>query len=133
MLVVDGVHGGGHFQGGGHGQVGVIGHVNGGTPKSHDAIAHVFVDGAAVRADDLGQAAEHAVQELLQRDGRHVFRHFGEAAHVAEQHRELFADGAHRVAAGRGQHFLHELRRNVSPKQPRQAAALARFNVVAPT
>ena len=39
---------------------------HGSPPKSHDAIAHVFVDGAPVLPDDLGHAAEQSVEHALQ-------------------------------------------------------------------
>jgi hypothetical protein len=49
--VGDGLH---HVERSLHGEAGVVGCVNGCAPEGHDAVAHVFVDGASVAADDGG-------------------------------------------------------------------------------
>ena len=79
------------------GQAGVLGVrrvVERGIPKRHDGIAHVLVDGAARRQDQVAHRREEAVDEARQPLGIEALREGGEAADVAEHERHL----AHRAA-----------------------------------
>jgi hypothetical protein len=58
-------------------------------PRSHDAVAHVFVDGSALLADDMGESAEQGVEQGLQLHRLHALGQGGETADVAEHHRQL--------------------------------------------
>ena len=72
ICCIQGLDGRGHFQCRCDGQVGMFGGFHRCAPEGHDAVTHVFVDGAAVGADGLGQAAEHAVEQGLELGGLHV-------------------------------------------------------------
>ena len=102
------------------------------TPESHHTVAHVLVDGAPVRTDDLCQPAEHTVEHVLQLFGAQRFGQMGEALHVAEQHRELTGLGLHRIAFGCLDHLIDQFRRHVGTKQIGQltlGAALGKIAV----
>src|SRR5262249_52893542 len=90
-------------------------------PERHDGIAHVFVDGAAMRQDDLAQRRKQIIDELGELRGRevlrdrreiaHVAEHQGEFAHFAAEHEpvgigdDLFDHGGSERAAERGANF----------------------------
>ena len=109
----------------------MVGGVDRGAPEGHDAVAHVFVDGAAVAAYDEGEAAEDGVEQGLELGGLHGFRQLGEAAHVAKHDRELAGGGGHAVAVGVFHHFVDQLGRHVGAKQLGQLAFGPAFHQVA--
>ena len=117
MIGVDLPNGLRHFQGRSHRQLRVVWCSHRSPPKRHDAVAHVFVDGAAVAADDMGELAEHFIQQPLQLQRLHPLRHGGEAAHVAEHHRQLPVGGLHAVVLRLLDHFGHQFWRHIGAEQ----------------
>ena len=69
----------------------MAGIVQRGIPESHDCIAHVLVDGAAVAGDHVGQRREQLIDEAGQRLRVHALGPAREAAHIGEQQRQLAA------------------------------------------
>jgi hypothetical protein len=67
--------------------------------------------------NDLGESAEHGVEQGLQLNGLQGLGQLGEAAHVAKHHGELAGGRRHVVAAGVFQHFGDEGGRHVVAKQ----------------
>ena len=113
------------------GAIGVVFAGNGRAPEGHHTIAHVFVHGATVRVNHLGQVREQVVQQHLHLGRVHVFRHLREALQVAEHHREFTRAGLHAVSAGPLDHLMHQLGRHIGAEHARQLAAFAAFHEVA--
>ena len=79
-----------HLQRGAAGTRGVLGLGQGRVPESHDAVTHIFVDGAPVFHHNVSHGRQKAVDELGQRLRFHLFGHSREIADVGEKHRHLF-------------------------------------------
>jgi hypothetical protein len=128
---IDRVHSLHHVQCRLHRQVCMVGSGHGGAPEGHDAVAHVFVDGSALLADDMGESAEQGVEQGLQLHRLHALGQGGETADVAEHHRQLTHGRLHAVALGLAHHFIHQLGRHVGTKQMGQSALGAAFHKIA--
>ncbi|MNV58277.1 hypothetical protein D3C71_1506410 [compost metagenome] len=122
MALVDLCDGIRHVNGGSHSQLGMIGSGDRGAPKRHHTVTHVFVDGAPVASDDVGEFAEHVVQQGLQLQWLHAFGHGGEPPHVAEHDRQLSAGGLHAVVLGLLDHFVHQFWRHIGSEECGQFA-----------
>ena len=58
-------------------------------PEGHDGVAHVFVDGAFLLQDDVGQRRQILVEERRKLDRREAFGQGRERPDVAEHHGQL--------------------------------------------
>ena len=116
-----------------NGQGGMSIGVHWGAPKGHDAITHVFVDGAPVSPYHLREPTEDRVEEGLQLGRLHFLRQLGEAPHVAKHHRQLAGLGLHRVAVRVLEHFADQLGRNISAEEVGKIALGAALHEVAIT
>ena len=100
-------------------------------PKSHNAVAHVFVNGAPVAANVISESAENRVEQRLELGGLHGFAHLRKTPHVAKQHRHLFGRGLHAVGSSVFDHFINQFGRHVGAKQVGQLPLGFAFNKIA--
>ena len=123
-LGVEGGECGVHGDRGRHRLAGVVGFLERRVPERHHGVAHVFVDGAAMRQHHLRQRVEQAVDEADQALGivLHALRDGGEAAHVAEQHGECAPLAAELQLRGVGGQPLDQHRRQILRKGLHDAA-----------
>ena len=84
-------HGELHVHGAGQGALHVIRVRIGGAKQHHDRIAHEFVDGAPVTADDVAHFDQISVQEAEHHTNRVVFRNGRESAQVGQQYGDFAA------------------------------------------
>ena len=80
----------------------MVRNLHGGVEEGEDAVAHEFVDGALLAADDLGHVVEIAVQFLDQMARFKGFCDAGEALNIGDENAEpaLFDTDDRRLAAG---------------------------------
>ena len=100
-----------------HGAPRMVGPVEWRAPERHDAITHVFVDGAAVAANHVREPAQYAVEKGLHGDRLKALGQLREAADVAEQDRQVLADGLHPVMSRVADHLPHEFRWHIHTEQ----------------
>ena len=110
----------------------MVGIVERRVPKCHDAIAHVFVDRAAVRHDDIAHRRQQAIDQLCQRRRVRLepFRDRRKSAHVAEHDRHRPGFAAQPQALRMGRQHRHHLRCEVLAEGRANAAAIAIDNPI---
>ena len=94
--------------------------VQGRVPERHDAIAHIFVDGALAGQDDVGGRREKAVDQADQPLGIGFVElgDAGEPAHVGKQQGHVAHDAAQVELIGILREFLDQGRRHVTAERP---------------
>ena len=106
------------------GVLGVFGIVQGRVPERHDAVAHIFVDGAFAFEDDVGHRCQEPVDESGELLRVKFFGNRGEVPDIAKQHRH----GLHLAAQGElfrmGGELLDHRRRQIAAERAAHLAAL---------